>query len=175
MIYSISHSISGSRHSVLKTLISAFLLLVLLSGCSGGKGPKAPDFSLNNPDGSSYSLSDFRGKMLILNFWATWCPPCKKEIPDFIELYDKYSDQGLVILGVSVDQGGWLITKEFADKSSINYPVVMANRDIVYKYGSVQSIPTTFIIDPEGRIAGEFVGYRPKAVWEEQIRSILKL
>ena len=113
--------------------------------------------------------------MVILNFWATWCPPCKREIPDFIELYEKYEEQGLVILGVSVDQGGWMVTKEFVDKAGINYPIVMANRDVIYQYGGIKSIPTTYVINQKGQIAGQFTGYRSKNVWEEQIKSVLGL
>ena len=164
----------------MKRILIALIVLSTVfafTGCGDGDSnlPKAPDFTLRNGDGESYSLSDFKGKMVILNFWATWCPPCKKEIPDFIELYKKYEDKGLVILGVSVDQGGWLVTKEFMDKSQITYPIVMANRDVVYQYGGIKSIPTTYIINQKGRIAGQFTGYREKQVWEEQIIKILKL
>ncbi len=153
------------------------LSLTILSGCGKGADsnlPDAPQFTIQGGD-ESYSLSDFKGKMVILNFWATWCPPCKKEIPYFIELQEKYADKGLVILGVSMDQGGWLVTKEFADEWQINYPVAMANRDMMSKYGSPSSIPTTFIITPKGKIGNQFVGYRPKDVWESEIKKVLKL
>lgn len=163
----------------MKKLTISLILLVtmaLFTACGGGSNlPKAPDFKVRSGDGTEYSLSDFKGKMVILNFWATWCPPCKKEIPDFIALYDEYKDEGLVILGVSVDQGGWMVTKEFSDNTGINYPVAMANRDMIYQYGGIKSIPTTFIIDQKGRIAGQFTGYRPKNVWEDQIVQTLGL
>lgn len=164
----------------MKRILLIFILIIAVitaAGCSnkGPALPKAEDFTLNNGYGKTYSLNDFKGKMVILNFWATWCPPCKKEIPDFIKLYEKYKDNGLVILGVSVDQGGWMITKEFAESAGINYPIVMANRDITYKYGGVRSIPTTFVINQKGQIAASFTGYRPRNIWEEQIRTILKI
>ena len=159
-----------------KYILVLGLTLLFISSCGEKSNlPKAPDFTLRNGDGEAYSLSDFKGKMVILNFWATWCPPCKREIPDFIELYEKYEEQGLVILGVSVDQGGWMVTKEFVDKAGINYPIVMANRDVIYQYGGIKSIPTTYVINQKGHIAGQFTGYRSKNVWEEQIKSVLGL
>jgi thiol-disulfide isomerase/thioredoxin len=164
--------------NILKTSTLILLLAAFASsGCSKGADsnlPDAPQFSIKGGD-ESYSLSDFKGKMVILNFWATWCPPCKKEIPDFIELYEKYADKGLVILGVSMDQGGWLVTKQFADDWLINYPIAMANRDMLSKYGSPNSIPTTFIITPKGKLANQFVGYRPREVWENEIKKVLNL
>ena len=161
------------------TLVIAVLSfsLIILNGCGKGADaslPDAPQFSIQGGD-KSYSLNDFKGKMVILNFWATWCPPCKKEIPSFIELQEKYADKGLVILGVSMDQGGWIVTKEFSDEWQINYPIAMANRDMLSKYGNPRSIPTTFIITPKGKIANQLVGYRPKDVWESEIKKVLNL
>ncbi len=163
----------------MKKIISLSILALLMIGltsCSGGSSlPKAPDFTLRDGNGKTYSLSDFKGKMVIIDFWATWCPPCKKEIPDFIDLYSKFHDKGLEILGISVDQGGWMVTNEFATSHGMNYPVMMANRDVVYQYGGISSIPTTYIIDQKGRIAAQFTGYQPREVWEAQIVKILKL
>jgi hypothetical protein len=109
----------------------------------------------------------------MLDFWATWCPPCIKEIPHFIELYKEYKNQGLVILGISVDQQGISIVKAFNKKFKINYPILMADSQVVNAYGNISGIPTTFVIDPVGKIRRMYVGYRDKAVFEADIKELL--
>ncbi|MDZ7262437.1 MAG: TlpA family protein disulfide reductase [candidate division KSB1 bacterium] len=136
---------------------------------------QAPDFSLPNLEGKQVKLSDFKGKVIILDFWATWCPPCRMEIPDFIDLYKTYQDTGLVILGVALDQEGEKVVKPFAKKQGINYPILMGNAQVVQKYGGIQGIPTTFIINQEGKIITTFLGYRPKKVFEEEVKKLLKI
>ena len=134
---------------------------------------QAPPFKLLDLNGSEVSLSDFNDKIIILDFWATWCPPCVKEIPHFIELYKEYKDQGLAILGISVDRQGIGIVKAFKQKYKINYPILMANNQVVKAYGNIRGIPTTFVIDPAGKILRMYVGYRDKAVFEADIKAIL--
>ncbi len=133
----------------------------------------APPFKLLDLNGNEVSLSDFKDKMIILDFWATWCPPCVKEIPHFIELYKEYKDQGLAMLGISVDRQGIDIVKAFKQKYKINYPVLMADNQVVTAYGNIRGIPTTFVIDPAGKIRQVYVGYRDKAVFEADIKAIL--
>ena len=120
--------------------------------------PVAPDFNLEDLNGTELSLSDFEGKVLFLNFWATWCPPCRAEIPDFIEVYDKYKDMGLAILGISVDQISAKKVGEFVKKNKMNYPVAMATKKLFQDYPSPGAIPTTLVIDAMGKIRHKKVG-----------------
>ena len=136
-------------------------------------GKPAPSFKLLDLNGKEVSSSSYKGKVVILDFWATWCPPCVKEIPHFIELYDKYKDQGLEIIGISVDQQGTGIVKAFKQRYKINYPILMADRQVATAYGNIRSIPTTFVIDKSGNIQRVYVGYRDKAVFEADIKELL--
>ena len=126
---------------------------------------KAPDFSLTDLNGKPFKLSDHLGKVVILDFWATWCPPCKAEIPYFIELKAQYGDKDLVIMGAAMDDINRV--KAFYKDHGMNYPVAIANQDMGSAYGGIQGIPTTFVIDKEGYVREKFVGYRPKNVFEE--------
>jgi cytochrome c biogenesis protein CcmG/thiol:disulfide interchange protein DsbE len=133
----------------------------------------APSFTLPDLNGNKVSLSDFKGKVVILDFWATWCPPCVKEIPHFIELYNEYKNQGLTIVGISVDRQGVGIVKAFNKKYKINYPILMADSQVAHAYGNIRSIPTAFVIDPSGKIRYMYIGYRDKAVFEADIKALL--
>jgi thiol-disulfide isomerase/thioredoxin len=135
---------------------------------------KAPNFSLKSANGKSYKLSTFKGKVVIVNFWATWCGPCRKEIPDFIEVYKKYKNKGLVIIGVSVDKDGWSAVTPFVDSTKINYPVVLANQKVVENYGGVEAIPTTFIVDKKGYIADQQIGMMSLKDLEAKLQPLLK-
>ncbi|WP_456443157.1 TlpA family protein disulfide reductase [Caldithrix abyssi] len=138
--------------------------------------PEAPAFTLNDLNGKEVSLSDFKGKVVFVNFWATWCPPCRKEIPAFIELIDKYGDDGFVILGVAVDPREFQNVdkvKPFAKEMGINYPVVYDTKGVSQLYGGIRSIPTTFVINREGKVVGRIVGSRPKDVFEGIIKDLL--
>jgi len=134
----------------------------------------APDFTLPNLEGNRLTLSDFKGKVIILNFWATWCPPCREEIPDFVELYGEYKDEGLVIIGVNLDRGDSRAVKQFSKNYKINYPIVTGNVNVTQDYGGIRGIPTTFIIDRKGNIKEKYVGYRPKATFEEAVKKLLE-
>ncbi|MHC4728919.1 MAG: TlpA disulfide reductase family protein, partial [Planctomycetota bacterium] len=136
-------------------------------------GKPAPAFTLQDLNGNNVSLADFRGKVVIIDFWATWCPPCIREIPDFIELYDQYKDKGFEMVGISLDQAGISVVKSFAQKVKINYPVMMTDGRVDKAYGGITSIPTTFIIDPAGNIRKKYVGYNEKAVFEADIKALL--
>jgi len=133
----------------------------------------APSFTLKDLDGENVSLSDFSGKVIILDFWATWCPPCIKEIPHFIELYEQYKDKGCVIVGIALDREGINIVKPFVQKNKIEYPVLISDRQVPQAYGGINSIPTTFVIDSAGNIRKRYVGYRDKSVFEADIKMLL--
>lgn len=131
--------------------------------------PQAPDFELVDLNGKPVRLSDYKGKMIILDFWATWCPPCRAEIPSFVKLYSEYKDKGLVIIGVSLDREGPDVVREFAKNFKMNYPVVMGDMKTVSAYGGIEAIPTTFIINKKGQIVDRFVGYRDENTFRNEI------
>ena len=156
--------------------IFIFALVLLMLGASVGSaieiGASAPDFSLTDINGKTVSLSAFNGKVVILDFFAGWCPPCRQEIPDFIELEKSYGDKGFAMIGVALVSAGE--AREFAGKMGINYPVLIDDGKASEIYGPVRSIPTTFIIDKNGKIAKIYIGYREKAVFEADIKELLK-
>jgi peroxiredoxin len=136
----------------------------------------APDFRVTDLKGNSISLSDYRGKVLFLNFWATWCPPCRAEIPDFIEAYAEQKTNGLEILGISLDSKGKAEVTAFVEKYRINYPVVLETREntekIIDDYQPGQFIPTTIIIDKTGRIRHKQVGVVDKETLLKHFRQL---
>jgi peroxiredoxin len=132
----------------------------------------APDFVLDDASGKPVRLSEFRGKVVLLNFWATWCTPCAAEIPWFIEFQKAHQDAGFTTLGVSLDEDGWSAVKPYIDGHKINYRVMVGNDDVSQLYGAV-SLPTTFIIDKSGRIAATHVGLCSKSEYEADIQSVL--
>lgn len=134
---------------------------------------QAPDFALPSVGGDTVRLSDFRGKVVIVDFWATWCQPCRMEIPDFIAMYDEYKDKGLVIVGVALDVPDRV--RAFAQSNGMNYPVVFGNQEVANQWGGIQGIPTTFIVDQEGNIVDRAVGYRSRAYFESKIKPLLGL
>jgi len=131
----------------------------------------APGFALPDLNGNSVSLAEFRGKVVVLDFWATWCPPCRREIPDFINLQAEYGSQGLQVVGIALDEPEKVHT--FARQNGMNYPVLLGSDEVSMRYGGIEGIPTTFIIDRRGRIANRFEGFRPRAVFEEEIKKLL--
>lgn len=133
----------------------------------------APSFTLKDLDGNDVSLSDFEGKLVILDFWATWCPPCVMEIPHFIELYEQYKDRGFAMVGISLDREGIDVVRAFAQKHDMNYPILMSDGQVAQAYGGINSIPTTFILDSAGNIRRKYVGYRDKSVFEADIKEFL--
>jgi peroxiredoxin len=131
----------------------------------------APAFTLTDLDGKPVSLSDFRGKVVVLDFWATWCPPCRMEIPDFTDLQKEYGSQGVQIVGIALDEPDKV--QAFARQNGINYPVLLGSDEISMKYGGIEGIPTTFIIDKSGEIVNRFEGYQPRKVFETEIKKWL--
>jgi cytochrome c biogenesis protein CcmG/thiol:disulfide interchange protein DsbE len=131
----------------------------------------APAFTLVDVNGKSVSLADFKGKVVILDFWATWCPPCKREIPDFIKLQSEYGSKGVQIVGIALDQPGKV--EAFVKDNGMNYPVLMGTNEVAASYGGVEAIPTTFIIDKSGKIVTKYEGFRPKETFESQIKKLL--
>ncbi|MFH1782942.1 MAG: TlpA disulfide reductase family protein [Candidatus Omnitrophota bacterium] len=139
----------------------------------GLEGQKAPDFTLLDLNDKKVSLSDFEGKVIILDFWATWCPPCQAEIPHFIGLYNEYKDKGVEIIGVALDRGGKSTVSKFSQKNNINYPVLISDGKAPDLYGGIMSIPTTFVLDKDHNIVKKYIGYKDKAVFENDIKGLL--
>lgn len=134
----------------------------------------APDFELKDVNGKSVRLSDFKGKVVVLDFWATWCGPCKIEIPWFVEFERKYKDRGFAVLGVSEDEDGWTSVKPFVKEVGINYRVVIGNDRTTESYGGIEGLPTTFVIDRDGKIAAVHVGLAAKQDFEDAIEKLLQ-
>src|SRR5262249_41730406 len=134
----------------------------------------APDFEARDLDGRSISTASLRGKVVLLNFWATWCPPCRAEIPDLVALQDKYRDQ-LQIIGISEDEGGPEMVKRFVDAHHMNYPVVMASPDIEKKYPGIGALPTSFVIDRQSRLVQKHVGMLTARTTEYEMRHLAGL
>jgi peroxiredoxin len=136
-------------------------------------GSPAPEFTLADLNGNQVASSSLRGKVVILDFWATWCPPCREEIPHFVSLQSKYRGQGLQIVGVSLDAGGAKDVKPFADEHDVNYTMLIGNEDIARTYGNIYAIPTTFVLDRSGKIVQRFVGFTAPEVIEATIKPLL--
>jgi len=133
----------------------------------------APDFELKDSDGRTVRLSDYRGKVVLLNFWATWCGPCRIEIPWFIEFERTLKDRGFAVLGVSLDEGGWDVVKPYLKQVGVNYRVLLGDDRVATLYGGVDSLPTTFLIDRQGRIAAVHVGLVSKKAYQQGIEALL--
>ncbi len=134
----------------------------------------APAWKLKDVDGKVVSSDQFKGKVVVLDFWATWCPPCKAEIPGYVELQKKYAADGLVFVGVSADEDGPEVVKKFIKEHGINYQIVMFDADILAAFAPIEAFPTTFIIDRDGMIRDKKVGARPTAEYEKEILAVLK-
>jgi peroxiredoxin len=130
----------------------------------------APDFTLTDLSGKSISLSNLKGKVIFINFWATWCGPCRHEIPDFIEFYKENKNNGAVILGVSVDKSAKKV-RDFAEEYGINYPIAMATNEMIGDYKPGKFIPTTIIIDTNGMIKEKKIGVMDKATLEHYLKE----
>ena len=133
----------------------------------------AANFKLNDLNGKPIELSNFKGKVVLLDFWATWCPPCRAMIPHLKALYAIYQRQGFEIIGVSLDEWGVGVVRPFVRENKIPYHNVIGNRKLTQAYGGIRGIPTTFLIDKEGRIAKKFVGYHDKGTFEREIEALL--
>ncbi|MBT5872975.1 MAG: TlpA family protein disulfide reductase [Candidatus Latescibacteria bacterium] len=133
----------------------------------------APDFALPDLENKTVKLSDFEGQVRIIDFWATWCPPCRKEIPHFQALHEQYGEDGLTIIGVSLDQNGAEAVIPFGEKMKMTYTSVIGNPDVAQAYGGIQYIPTTFIVDKSGHIYRKYVGYTDMATLENDVKTLM--
>ena len=159
------------KDSAPKAEITKNNLLEIAKGNLGNN--TAPDFTLYTLDGEEVSLSDYLGKVVILDFWATWCAPCREGIPDLVSIQNEFKDD-LVVIGISLDQPSTQdLLIPFIEQLGINYPVVLGDMDVSDAYGNIQAIPTSFIIDQEGNIINKHIGLIPKSILVEEINSLL--
>lgn len=161
---------------VLGRVLILFMAIFMLGACSRTNavelGDTALNFTLSDLSGKEVRLSDFKGKVIILNFFATWCPPCRMEIPDFIELQRLYGPKGVSFIGVALVSPE--DAKGFADKAGVNYPVLIDDKKVSAAYGPIRSIPTTFIIGKDFKVAKIYIGARSRNVFESDIKELLK-
>jgi cytochrome c biogenesis protein CcmG/thiol:disulfide interchange protein DsbE len=134
----------------------------------------APDFTLQDANGQSVSLSEYRGKVVLLNFWATWCGPCELEIPWFENFEQEYKSKGFEVIGVSMDEDGWKVVKPFIAQHKVNYRVLLGNDSVSQLYGGVESLPTTFLIDRDGKFAfSPHIGLAERNQYLNEIQTLL--
>jgi len=161
------------RLSLLAVVVS------LLVGCkprpsiNPSSHPMAPEFALTDINGQRLDLASYRGEVVLLDFWATWCAPCKTEIPHFIDMQNKYGSQGLQVIGLSMDDSVGPVKKFYAEEK-INYPVAVADDKLAEAYGGVLGLPIAFLIDRDGRIIAKHTGETEAAVFEKEIEEALR-
>jgi cytochrome c biogenesis protein CcmG/thiol:disulfide interchange protein DsbE len=154
--------------------------ILLICGCGGQDesasltSQAAPDFALKDLNGRIYRLTDFKGRVVLLNFFATWCDPCRQEIPHLLKLRQKFGGQGVEIIGVSLDHQVDRVLRPFIQRYGITYPVLLGTREVVLDYGGIRGIPTTFVIDHNGTISDYFAGMPPSYLMEESVTKLLK-
>lgn len=139
-----------------------------------GDNKAAPDFALKDVDGRTVHLSDYKGKVVVLDFWATWCGPCKVEVPWFSEFEKKNKDRGFAVLGVDMDEDGWAAVKPFLKELNVTYRVVMGDDKTADQYGGIEALPTTYLIDRDGRISSTHIGLTSKKEFENAIEQLLE-
>jgi thiol-disulfide isomerase/thioredoxin len=157
-------------------ILAISAIFVLLLSCTDrvakSGGSMAPDFTLEELGGKNVTLSDMKGKVVLLEFWATWCPPCRASIPGIERLHEKYKDKGVVVLAVSMDDGGWDAVQSFVKEQGIKYTVLKGNDDVAVKY-QVRSIPMLLVVDKEGKITRRYLGFGSDEDVESEIKAIL--
>ena len=157
-------------------VVISIITLALFAGCTSkekeGATNVAPDFTLQDLAGKKVRLADLKGKVVLLEFWATWCPPCRAEIPAIERLHTQYGGKGLTVLAIALDEGGWDEVKAFAAEHKISYTVLKGTEDVSAKY-MVRLIPSTFLVDKEGTIKKRYMGGGSSEAVEQDIKALL--
>jgi thiol-disulfide isomerase/thioredoxin len=161
-----------------KSIVLSFLCLVLLSFVAVGElaaATRVPDFNFPSvSDRETVDIRDYRGKVVLINFWATWCGPCIKEIPSLAGLQDEFGPQGFSVIGISIDQGGSKVVGKMMKKAGVNYPVVIGNSKLSREFGGVFGVPTSFLVDRAGNVLKRYTGYIGHQVFSDDIVKALK-
>ena len=152
---------------------AVFVGIVTVATGPAARADVAPDFQLQDLSGKVVHLSSLKFKVAIIDFWATWCPPCRAEMPHFKELYGTYHKKGLEIVGVSLDSSPEPV-RQFVAEMKTPYRIVMGDDQISAAYGGIHGIPTTFVIDSQRNILRKYVGFRPKELFEQDVLSVIK-
>jgi len=139
----------------------------------GDTARTAPDFSLQTLADTAFRLSAHRGEVVVVNFWATWCAPCRKEIPDFVQLQDRFGDEGLRFVGITTESGKTEDIRAFTDSFDVNYPIVRGGTQVTQKYGGVSMLPTTYVVDRKGRVRYGRIGRVPPDTLTKVFRDLL--
>jgi thiol-disulfide isomerase/thioredoxin len=161
------------------TILAMLVTFLLAAGCGGGdakssaKSAVVLNFALRDLDGNTVDLNQFKGKVVILDVWDTWCAPCRMEIPEFVQLYDQYRDQGLQMIGVAMARKGIPEVRKFAEEYKMNYLNLVGSPVLIQVFGEIKYIPTTFVIDKQGRLHNTHVGYTARSVFEDEIKALL--
>jgi thiol-disulfide isomerase/thioredoxin len=134
---------------------------------------RAPDFELKDRSGKAVKLSDYEGRVVLIDFWATWCAPCKSAMPWLNDLAAQNREKGFEVLGVSMDEDGWPKVLPFLDKVKVGYPILMGNKRVAYLYGEVESLPLAFFVDRKGRVAAMHLGAASRKDFEKTVRELL--
>lgn len=155
-------------------ILFAVFFILMVSGQAASAASQMPSFVLTDVvSGDNVDSKQFAGKTLLVTFFATWCPPCMQEIPDLIDLQNKYASQGFSVVALSVDQGGVGVVRKLVEKRSINYPVLMAEGSTARDFGGVVGIPTSFLVNSKGQVVKKYPGYVPHVVLERDIKNIM--
>jgi len=167
----------GARPLGSSVLLGAVLAAVL-AGCGRSAPPQAkvtsaPDFTLKDVDGKDFRLADTKGMVRLVDFWATWCAPCREEIPMFKDLHAAYGAKGFVLVGIAMDDEGLPIVKPFVDQYKLPYVTLIGNEAVAESFGGLVGFPSAFLLDRDGRIVDTWVGAVPRAVLEKRIQSLL--
>ena len=174
------------RNPLVPIVVAAIIALMLIAGIhsarknrAGGsvsgklQGQVAPDFELQSLEGKNVKLSDFRGKAVLLNFWATWCGPCKIEMPWFVELQKEYGPQGFQVVGVAMDDASSEDIAKFVRQMGVNYPILLGKEAVGQSYGGVGVLPTTLFIDRDGKLVAREFGLQSRSVFVDHIKESL--
>ncbi len=135
--------------------------------------PAIPEFSIESMDGGSVTNADIEGRVVLVNFWATWCGPCKIEMPWFVDFQRKFKDRGFTVLAISLDEGGWDPVREFAQDHDFNFPVLLGDDAVSEDFGGIYVLPTTWIVSRQGKVVFTHQGLVAKAKYEEEIEALL--
>jgi cytochrome c biogenesis protein CcmG/thiol:disulfide interchange protein DsbE len=167
----------GLKGVFLRVGLLALSLMILATTpvvAAAATAGKMPDFSEKNVlDQSEIDSASLRGQVVLVNFWATWCPPCRKEIPFLIKMQDKYRDHGFTVLGISMDEGGRKMVGKFLEKLGVNYPVIIGDGSLARGFGGVMGVPASFLVDREGNLVKRYDGYVTEKVLNGEVEKLL--
>jgi peroxiredoxin len=169
----------SSKRILIYGIVALCLLGLYFAGRHTAQKPKptasgnaAPDFTVTDIDGKKLTLSDYKGKVVLLDFWATWCSPCRAEIPHFVEMQEKYGPHGFQVIGISMDDDAKPV-KAFYQEYKMNYPVAVGDDKLAESFGGVLGLPVNFVIDRDGRIVGKYLGATENSVFDKAVGELL--